>query len=500
MGESSIEATGGEPVRPSIPLFWSLVPVVALVVMLVANVRIMEDATSGANQMVLLMAAAVAAIVGACFGVPFTAVIDGIVRSVSATTPAILVLLSIGALSGAWMVSGVVPAMIFYGLNIMSPMWFLMATVIVCSIVSLATGSSWSTIATVGIALVGIGQSLGISPAMSAGAIISGAYFGDKMSPLSDTTNLAAAMAQTNLFVHIRHMMWTTVPSLIITLLVFGILGITGARDIATGNAEFATGQQLSQAIENTFDLSPALLLVPAAVLLMVVLKFDVLVAMVGGTALGIVVAIVFQPEVMAKLVPEDLGWPARMWQASLTAMGQATAIDSGNPNVDKLLSSGGMAGMLNTVWLILCAMCFGGAMEACGMLDSISRPLVRAAKSQGALTGSTAAACLFVNVTASDQYIAIVVPGRMFRRAFSDRGIESKYLSRTLEDAGTVTSVLIPWNTCGAAQATVLGVATFAYAPWCVFNLVCPLITIAFGYVAGSGSNEKASGSVQVG
>ncbi len=465
--------------QPNIPLWAAVVPIAVLIIFLTINVRIFDDATAGANQIVLLLAAGVAGILGRISGVPVASMMAGIVKSISATTPAILVLLVIGALAGTWMISGIVPAMVYYGLKVISPQWFLVASVLVCSIVSVATGSSWSTIATVGVALIGIGQSLGIEPAMAAGAVISGAYFGDKVSPLSDTTNLAAAMAGADLFTHIRHMLWTTVPSILIALVVFGYLGAGEQADLSPD-----LGQELSLVIKGNFNISPWLFLVPVAVLVMVMLKIDAVVALLAGAILGALAAALFQPEIVRTVAGDSGNYVRDAYVACTTALSSDVQLVTGNVAADELLNSSGMAGMLNTVWLIVCAMCFGGVMEACGMLRRLTEPLVRAAKSSGALITSTAGTCVFLNITASDQYLAIVVPGRMFRESFEDRELAAENLSRTLEDAGTVTSVLVPWNTCGATQAGVLGVPVMAFAPWCVFNYVSPVMTIAFGWL----------------
>ena len=335
-----------------------------------------------------------------------------------------------------------------------------------------------------------IGQSLGIEPAMAAGAVISGAYFGDKISPLSDTTNLAAAMAGADLFAHIRHMLWTTVPSILIALVVFGYHGAGFQADLSP-----ELGQELSQVIEGKFNVTPWLFVVPAAVLVMVMLKVDAVVALLTGAVLGALAAVLFQPEIVRTVAGDSGNYLRDAYVTCTTALSSAVQLDTGNDAADELLNSSGMAGMLNTVWLIVCAMCFGGVMEACGMLRRLTEPLVQAAKSSGALITSTAGTCVFLNVTASDQYLAIVVPGRMFRESFEDRELAAENLSRTLEDAGTVTSVLVPWNTCGAVQAGVLSVPVMAFAPWCVFNYVSPLMTIAFGWLGWTVKKRTGEG-----
>ena len=408
-----------------------------------------------------------------------------------------LILLLIGSLAGTWLISGVVPAMIYYGLEILDPRVFLGVTVIICAIVSIATGSSWSTIATVGVALLAIGRAMDISEGMIGGAIISGAYFGDKISPLSDTTNLAAAMAGTDLFTHIKYMLWTTVPSIVITLIVFFWIGFGGE----TQPMDETNTMALSEAIDEKFYLTPILFFVPVAVLVMVILKIDAVVALFVGTLLGGICGVIFQPAIITEVAnlpdvsvtrmvdgnevteTQPASYLERSYVAVVNAMSVETSIDSKNEFARDLLSAGGMNGMLNTIWLIVTAMCFGGVMEACGLLQRITMPLVQLARTTGSLIATTVASCLFVNVTASDQYLAIVVPGRMFRKTYRQRKLAPQVLSRTLEDSGTVTSVLIPWNTCGATQAAILNVQTIVYAPFCFFNIISPIMTMLFGF-----------------
>ncbi len=471
-------------IQHGIPFWVAGFPLLMLVGLLGANVWCFQDPVGGPNQIALLAAAALAALLGRLFGFSYVQAIAGITISIQAAIPAMLILLVIGALAGTWMVSGVVPAMIYYGLMILAPSYFLVATVVICAIVSLATGSSWSTIATVGVALLGIGEALDMSAAMTAGAIISGAYFGDKLSPLSDTTNLAAAMAGADLFTHIRHMLWTTVPSILITLLIFACLSSGSGQ----ATVYIAQANALSDALAEKFVITPWLFLVPLTVLLMVALKINALAALIVGTGLGGVFAIAFQPEVLQTIAggqPAEsvIGRTAQVYRALMMTMGQGFALSSDNPAMNDLIGASGMAGMLNTLWLVISAMCFGGVMEASGMLAALTRPIIASAKSDGGLIASTAAVCGFFNFTASDQYLAIVVPGRMFRQTYRDQCLAPENLSRTLEDSATVTSVLVPWNTCGAAQSGVLGVAVLAFAPYCFFNLISPLMTVLFGY-----------------
>ncbi|MDX1629550.1 MAG: Na+/H+ antiporter NhaC, partial [Fulvivirga sp.] len=404
---------------------------------------------------------------------------DGIVKSISSAMAAILILLMIGALSGTWLISGIVPAMIYYGLEILNPTIFLFAACIVSAIVSLATGSSWSTAATVGIALIGIGKAMGIHDGVVAGAVISGAYFGDKMSPLSDTTNLAPAMAGTDLFTHIRYMAYTTVPSISIALVIFLIWGFT--LDTSTNIADVMIVQE---AIAQKFNINLWLFIVPALVVFLIIKKVPALPALLAGTLLGALFALIFQPHLVEGISGISDNSLKAGYGAVMQAMFTEVSLVTGSESVDELLTSGGMQGMLDTVWLILTAMVFGGVLEKTGMLKRIAKSIIGMAQSTGSLVAATAGTCITFNVTASDQYIAIVVPGRMFRTTFEERGLAPQNLSRTLEDSGTVTSVLIPWNTCGAYQSSVLGVATFTYLPYCFFNILSPFMTILYAYL----------------
>ncbi len=470
----------------------ALLPIVILIGLLGLSVYLYgDDSLSGANQMALLLGAVIAGLVGWKLGFTWKNLEKGMVKSIKSALPAILILLMIGALSGSWLMSGIVPTMIYYGLEILNPTFFLVAACIISAVVAVATGSSWSTVATVGVALLGIGSTLGIDPAMSAGAIISGAYFGDKMSPLSDTTNLAPAMAGTDLFTHIRYMAYTTVPSIVITLLIFLIMGFS----ITTKNTSIGA-LEMSTLIDKHFVISPWFLLVPVGVVVLIVKKVPALPALFIGTIAACLIALFFQTDVVWDIAQNHnkyneagkLIWQPNYYQAaymsSIDAMTGDIAVVTENESVNKLLSSSGMYGMLNTIWLIVCAMCFGGIMEVCGLLHKITEVLMKLVKSTGSLIATTASTCLFFNVTASDQYLSIVVPGRMYADAYKDRGLAPENLSRTLEDSGTVTSVLIPWNTCGATQSKVLGVATGDYFIYCFFNLISPIMTVIFGYL----------------
>ena len=460
-------------------LFTALLPILILIALLTFNVLLFEDTLAGSNQLALMIAAAVAGLISVRLGLKWITIRGKIVSTIGSAMPSILILLLIGSLAGTWMISGVVPAMIYYGLDIISPKLFLFTAVVVSAIVSVATGSSWSTIATIGIALLGIGKALGLSEAVVAGAIISGAYFGDKMSPLSDTTNLAPAMAGTDLFTHIRYMAFTTVPSMIITLIIF--LGIGFSSDFA---GTLTNVEEVKTSIEATFNTNPLLFLVPVILLTVIILKVPPLPSLFIGTILGGIFAVIFQPQIIREIAGIFNNYTQASYISVMQAMFGDVSLTTTDENVNELLSTSGMRGMLDTVWLILSAMVFGGVMESAGLLKRITQPIVKYAKSTGNLVASTVGTCIFFNTTASDQYIAIVVPGRMFRKNYEEKGLKPEVLSRTLEDSGTMTSVLIPWNTCGATQSRVLGVATTDYLPYAFFNIISPFMTMLFAYL----------------
>jgi len=457
----------------------AILPILFLITLLSLNVYYYgDDALSGANQMTLLLSGAFCSFLAIIRGTSWHNIIEGIRNSISDTLPALLILLLIGALAGTWLISGIVPAMIYYGLQIVNPTYFLIAACLVSAIISLVTGSSWSTIATIGVALLGIGKAVGMSEAMVAGAIISGAYFGDKMSPLSDTTNLAPAMAGVDLFTHISYMSYTTVPSICITLIIFLFLGLnldtqTSADDISI----------IQNAINSKFNISIWLFSVPAIVIGLIIKKIPAIPALFIGTILGGIAAIIFQTEIIT-----ELGGSNNYFQNSFTvlmdAMARDVSIVTENSMINELLSTGGMNGMLNTVWLILCAMCFGGSMEASGFLNKLSTSFMKMATNTASLVATTTGTCVFFNLTASDQYLSIIVPGKMFSESYKKNGLAPENLSRTLEDSGTVTSVLIPWNTCGATQASVLGVSTLTYLPFCFFNIISPFMTMMYAII----------------
>ena len=459
-----------------ISLTLALTPLLLLVILLGINVFYFEDASlDGSNQFILLIGGFLAALVGFYQKVSYEDMMEAVSNNLKSTSGSLLILLMVGALSGSWLISGIIPSMIFYGIKILNPTIFLAASVVICALISIATGSSWTTSATVGIALIGVGNAMGVPVGMTAGAIISGAYFGDKMSPLSDTTNLAPVMAGGELFSHIRYMTYTTIPSIAITLIVFIALSlgleVNGAVETASLNA----------AIQERFFISPILFIVPVVVVLMIIKKTPPLIALLAGTLLGGVVALIFQPSLVASITGANSLNFENGYKGMLTAFTSDVSISTSNEALNDLFNSGGMAGMLGTIWLIVCAMVFGGVMEAIGALNRITQSLLSLAQSTFGLFASTVASCLAINLTASDQYLAIVVPGKMFSKAYKDRGLAPENLSRTLEDSGTVTSALIPWNTCGAYHSSVLGVPVFEYFIFAVFNYISPFVTLTF-------------------
>lgn len=467
-------------------LFVSLIPVVFLVILLTINVVVFSDNSSyGPNQLALLAAAMLTAFIGVFhLKMNYSHIESKALETLSVSSQAILILLVVGALIGIWILNGVVPTMIYYGIKLINPTIFLPITLVICSVVSIATGSSWSTAGTVGIALMGIGKTLGIPDGMIAGAIVSGAYFGDKMSPLSDTTNLAPAMAGSELFSHIKHMIFTTGPAIIITFIIFSILGI------------FYTGDTMSTAeidavlntIDSIFNINLLLFLLPLLVLVLVKLKVAAVPALITGTVVGAIFAVIFQWDYLVKINGGSLDLTG-IYKVIIQTSFEGFSLKSGNEMIDKLFSRGGMSGMLNTVWVIIMAMIFGGMMEITGMLNRIAQSILSLVSGVTSLITATIGSGIFLNLTTSDQYIAIVVTGRMFKEAYQKFGLKPKNLSRAVEDGSTVTSVLVPWNTCGAYFSSVLGVATMAYLPFAFFNLLSPLCSIA---VAASGKTME--------
>lgn len=475
------EKTNEAPVNePS--LLVSLIPIVVLMALLITNIFVFGDAgINGSNQLALLISGALAAFIGiVVYKIKYKTIENQIIKSIGVAMQASIILLIVGALIGMWIISGIVPTMIYFGLQLINPTVFLPVSCIVCSIVALATGSSWSTTGTVGIALIGIGTTLGVPLGMVAGAIISGAYFGDKMSPLSDTTNLAPAMAGTDVFTHIRHMMYTSGPAIILAIIGFTLLGFFYGQ----GTVNQENINTVLAVIDSKFNIGLHLFLVPIAVLFMVYMRVPALPALLIGTLIGGIFALVFQPELVASLAGESKGFKG-IYESIVKTAYSGFVIKTDNELINDLFNRGGMANMLSTVWLILMAMVFGGAMEGTGMLQKIANSILKLVRGTGSLIGATLGSCIFMNMTACDQYLAIVVPGRMYKDAYEKYGLKPKNLSRALEDSGTVTSVLVPWNSGGAYNAGVLGVATvnvndlsMSYLPFAFFNLLSPLVS----------------------
>ena len=448
----------------------ALIPVVFLMLFLAYNIFFAEGELFGtySNQIILVVSGVVAAIMGFLNKISANTMVKEIWHNLKSVFVPIIILLLVGALAGSWLISGIIPAMVYYGLQVLNPTIFLPATLIICSIISIATGSSWTTSATVGIALIGIGTALGIPVGMIAGAVISGAYFGDKLSPLSDTTNLAPAMAGTDLFTHIRYMTLTTVPTYLVTLIVFVILSLTVETN---GNSDVS---EILNTIKTTFNISPILFIVPGVVIGLILLKTKPLIALGTGIVLALIFALFLQPEIINSLSDSKV-------TALFNAIFNETSISTSNEKLNELFSSKGMIGMLWTILLIISAMIFGGIMDGIGALARITSVLLSFATSVFGLFASTVVSCLGLNIVASDQYLALVIPGKMFKKAYEDKGLAPENLSRTLEDSGTVTSVLIPWNTCGAYQSGVLGVGVGEYFIYAIFNWLSPITTLLF-------------------
>ncbi|MDR3195099.1 MAG: sodium:proton antiporter [Tannerella sp.] len=462
------------PVKTPSP-YLSLAPVVTLVGLLFITIRVFgSDTLNGASQMALLIATAVCSLLAVtCCGVRWKAIETAIVHHITSVSSALLILLLIGALSGSWMVSGVTPTLIYYGVQLIHPDVFPASTCVICAFVSLMTGSSWTTVATIGIALAGIGRVQGFGEGWIAGAIISGAYFGDKISPLSDTTVLASSITGTPLFRHIRYMLITTVPSLAIALLIYLAAGFFHE------SAPSAAIDTFTEALKQTYRISFWLLLVPVLMGVLIVRKAPPLITLFASVMAAGVAALVFQPGVLRQIAGAETSGLAALYRGALQSFYGPTQMHTGNVTLDGLTATRGMGGMLNTVWLIICAMCFGGAMMASGMMTGLTSVFLRCMKRRTGMVASTVFSGLFLNICTADQYLSIILTGNMFKHIFRQKGYESRLLSRTIEDGTTVTSPLIPWNTCGMTQSAVLNISTAAYLPYCFFNLLSPLMSI---------------------
>ena len=465
-----------------IEILLSLVPVVVLIILLATVIRVFGSASlDGGSQVALLVAAGVCTAISVLyFHIPWKQLEEGVKKSVGSVTSAIIILLMIGAISGVWILSGVVPTLIHYGLMLIHPKFFLVTTCIICAVVSVLTGSSWSTIATIGIALLGIGQAQGFSSGLIAGAIISGAYFGDKMSPLSDTTVLASTMSEVPLFSHIRYMMYTVVPTMIITLIIFTVIGLEYSVTDAT------MIQVYQESLQSHFNLSPWLMIVPVITLLMIAKRWPAVIVLFLSSLLGALFALLFQPHILAEVAGTTEISAYSQFTGVMRGLYDITSIDMGHQQVSDLVATRGMTGMLNTIYLILCAMCFGGLMTTSGMLQRITSLILPFTRTRTSLVASTVSTGFFMDCMVADQYLSIILTANMFKGVFKRNGYEERLLSRSIEDSATVTSPLIPWSSCGMTQATILGVPTLTYLPYCFFNIISPLMSItvaAIGY-----------------
>ncbi|GAC22297.1 Na+/H+ antiporter NhaC [Paraglaciecola arctica] len=462
------------PKKPT--LFDALIPISVLLILLFLAVYFFgDDSSSGPNQIALLLCAGIATLVGLKNGYKRKEIEEGIVKGISLTLGAILILLAVGSLIGTWLLAGTVPSMIYFGLQILEPQYFYISCSIICALVALCIGSSWTVAATIGVALMGVATGIGASGPITAGAIISGAYFGDKLSPLSDTTNLAPAIAGTDLFVHIKNMLWSTIPSFVITLVIFFFLGLNSGEHASSKQIE-----QLLVSLENEFFIAWYLLLPLVFTLTLAVRKIPAFPAIGLGAIMGAIWAVLFQQDLILSYAHDGLSLIETNIKVVWQAMYAGVTLNTGNEVIDKLLSGGGMGSMLNTIWLIISAMTFGSIMEKIGLLERIVKSLMSVTKSTGALISTTIVTAFGTNCIAADQYIAIVMPGRMFKEEYRRRGLAPENLSRALEDGGTVTSPLIPWNTCAAYMQSVLLINPLEYAMYCFFNWLSPIIGIA--------------------
>ncbi|WP_417447501.1 Na+/H+ antiporter NhaC [Idiomarina abyssalis] len=458
-------------------LLQALIPLIALIAMLSSSVYLFgEDSSYGPNQIALLVAAGIAVIIGFRNGFSWQQIEEGITEGISVALGAMLIILAVGSLIGTWLLSGTVPTLIYFGLELLNPSLFYAASCIICGVVALSIGSSWTTAATIGVALMGVASGMGLEPGIAAGAIVSGAYFGDKMSPLSDTTNLAPAVSGTELFAHIRYMGYTAGPAFVISVVLFLILGLNADTNVSLQRLEL-----MQEQLQGTFNIGWPMLVPLAVLLYLAATRKPALPTVFFGALLGGAWALIFQPEMISFIAGEE-GWVPAIKVVWL-ALSDGVEVSTGSANLDSLLSGGGMVSMLNTVWLILSAMTFGAIMEKVGLLERFIRGMLKSAKSVGSLITGTIFTCFGANVLTADQYMAIVLPGRMFKEEYERRNLDPRVLSRTLEDSGTITSALIPWNTCGAYMFSVLAVSPFEYGIYAFFNYLTPLIAIVFAY-----------------
>lgn len=469
----------------------ALIPLAVLILLLALTIHLFGgDAIAGGSQLSLLTASAVCTMLAmGIYRTKWQTLEDAIIANMRSATPAIIILLLIGAIAGTWMASGIIPTLIYYGLKILHPSIFLPASCIICAVISLLTGSSWTTIATIGVALMGVGRALGFEDGWIAGAIISGAYFGDKISLMSDTTVLASSTVEVPLFTHIKYMLITTTPSLLIALVVFAVVGFSGAT------ATVADTLTIEASLQQTFNISPWLLIVPLVTGLLIAKKLPAIVTLFASALMAAVAMIIAQPDIVQQIAQTDVASALNSFKAVVQVVTTSSSVETHNELLNNLVATRGMSGMMDTIWLIICAMCFGGVMYGSGMLSALSQIFLRLARRTVSVVGSTVCSGLFFNLATGDQYISIILTGRLFHQLYDERKLEGRLLSRSVEDSATVTSVLIPWNSCGMTQSTVLGVATLTYMPYCIFNIVSPLMSIivaAIGYkIYKKGENE---------
>ena len=469
----------------------ALIPLAVLILLLALTIHLFGgDAIAGGSQLSLLTASAVCTMLAmGIYRTKWQTLEDAIIGNMRSATPAIIILLLIGAIAGTWMASGIIPTLIYYGLKILHPSIFLPASCIICAVISLLTGSSWTTIATIGVALMGVGRALGFEDGWIAGAIISGAYFGDKISLMSDTTVLASSTVEVPLFTHIKYMLITTTPSLLIALVAFAVVGFSGAT------ATVADTLTIEASLQQTFNISPWLLIVPLITGLLIAKKLPAIVTLFASALMAAVAMIIAQPDIVQQIAQTDVASALNSFKAVVQVVTTSSSVETHNELLNNLVATRGMSGMMDTIWLIICAMCFGGVMYGSGMLSALSQIFLRLARRTVSVVGSTVCSGLFFNLATGDQYISIILTGRLFHQLYDERKLEGRLLSRSVEDSATVTSVLIPWNSCGMTQSTVLGVATLTYMPYCIFNIVSPLMSIivaAIGYkIYKKGENE---------
>ena len=453
----------------------SLIPLSVLVILLALTIKLFgADAIAGGSQLSLLTASAVCTAMSILiYGRKWVDLEESILKNMRSATPALIILLLIGAIAGTWMASGIIPSLIYYGLKILHPSIFLPASCIICAIISLLTGSSWTTIATIGVALMGIGRALGFDDGWIAGAIISGAYFGDKISVMSDTTVLASSTTEVPLFTHIKYMLITTIPSLLISIMVFTIAGLSAST---TSSADMMA---IEEGLQSTFNISPWLLIVPILTGILIAKRLPAIVTLFASAFMAAIAMVIAQPELILQIANVENSSALSSLKAIIIASTTNNSIETGNELLNNLVTTRGMGGMMGTIWLIICAMCFGGVMYGSGMLSAITQIFLRVARRTVSVVSSTVGSGLFFNLVTGDQYISIILTGNLFRKLYDERNLEHRLLSRSIEDSATITSVLIPWNSCGMTQSTVLGVATLTYMPYCVFNIISPLMSI---------------------